>query len=553
MCGLYKSTFILTLISVTICLIILWFTEGFPVWSVERHTNETETTVLNSTIRRRDRREASVFKEVIPVKGLQGSTVTIEEGSNITFKCNPFETNCQGCDGHAEQYVPFYFCKSPCDWGNVKAYAFNIKEGYDRRFRVFPEDRLSNNRYGMRVELENAACSDQGPPQIVRASGEELAWMKDGETKKGQINPEVKKAMMKCQGNKACALALLQKEELQIKTSCWMCLEMSHAWKAVPLGAATVNETKCLIPQQMTDVLKTVVELERGKTPTEQPADKCPFNKPSESSPAAVWVCGDRAYHRLPRKDWSGCCYPALMNVGTSVYLPSKVGKREKRDVKILPEALPNSYAGYTLTDPWTTPGANIGWSIFLGVGTTVAINKINGLAWTVLAIANSTENAFTLINDEMKQVREALVQNRLVLDMVTAERGGVCKMLGVSCCFNIPDYSDNITNIIEHMRKAVKEPPKATDSEWVGWLMSAWSGWFYRIIQTVLPIVGMGLLILFCLPCIMKCLSSLVQRLIRAGTVSTSVQAVKLTLYPITDGEQCDDYDSDDVCVDMS
>ena len=84
---------------------------------------------------------------------------------------------------------------------------------------------------------------------------------------------------------------------------------------------------------------------------------------------------------------------------------------------------------------------------------------------------------------------------------------------------------------------------------------MSAWSGWFFRIIQTVLPIVGMGLLILFCLPCIMKCLSSSVQRLIRAGTVSkvTSVQAVKLTLYPITDGEQCDDYDSDDVYADMS
>ncbi|KAK7160645.1 hypothetical protein R3I93_008336 [Phoxinus phoxinus] len=454
-------------------------------------------------------------------------------------------------------------------------------------------------------------------PEAEQATEEELAWMGNGDTSKGQINPEVQKAMMKCQGNKACALAILQKEELEIKTSCWMCLQMSHAWKAVPLMAETVKETKCLIPQQMTDVLKTVVDLEEGRTPTKQPADDCehiqqynnteivipplrvtyaqgdvcvcfnrprllktgwsdcrvkinvhdramnnctatinntainftcPFHKPNKSSPAAVWVCGDRAYHRLPKKDWSGCCYPALMNVGTSVYLPSSIGKRERRDVTILPGVLPKYYAGYTLTDPWTTPGANIGWSIFLGVGTAITINKINGLAWTVLAIANSTENALTLISDEMRQLRDAVIQNRLILDMLTAERGGVCKMLGISCCFNIPDYSDNITNIIEHMREAVKEPERA-NNQWAGWIMSFWGDWMHWIIQTVLPIVVIGILIILCLPCIIRCISSSVQRSVRAGT---SIQAVKLTVYQKADEEQCDDYESDDIYTEM-
>ncbi len=45
---------------------------------------------------------------------------------------------------------------------------------------------------------------------------------------------------------------MLQKEELEISTSCWLCLQMSHAWKAVPLTVSTANVTKCLIPQQMT-------------------------------------------------------------------------------------------------------------------------------------------------------------------------------------------------------------------------------------------------------------------------------------------------------------
>ncbi len=30
--------------------------------------------------------------------------------------------------------------------------------------------------------------------------------------------------------------------------------------------------------------------------------------------------------------------------------------------------------------------------------------------------------------------------------------------MLGTSCCFHITDYSENVTNIITHMRMAVKE-----------------------------------------------------------------------------------------------
>uniref|UniRef100_A0A8C1VCN4 ERVV2 protein n=1 Tax=Cyprinus carpio TaxID=7962 RepID=A0A8C1VCN4_CYPCA len=80
---------------------------------------------------------------------------------------------------------------------------------------------------------------------------------------------------------------------------------------------------------------------------------------------------------------------------------------------------------------------------------------KRPGEEWILqlMAIANSTENALTMVNDEMKQLRDAVIQNRLVLDMLTSESGGICKMLGTSCCFHIPDYSDNITNIIAHMR----------------------------------------------------------------------------------------------------
>ncbi|KAK9976427.1 hypothetical protein ABG768_021632 [Culter alburnus] len=80
---------------------------------------------------------------------------------------------------------------------------------------------------------------------------------------------ECKKAMMKYQGNKACTLALLQKEELEINTSCWLCLQMTHAWEA------TMKDTTCLIPLQMTEVLRAAADTEEGRLPTKFPAPIC--------------------------------------------------------------------------------------------------------------------------------------------------------------------------------------------------------------------------------------------------------------------------------------
>lgn len=63
---------------------------------------------------------------------------------------------------------------------------------------------------------------------------------------------------------------------------------------------------------------------------------------------------------------------------------------------------------------------------------------------------------ALDLITEELKKMREAVIQNRLVLDLLTSQQRGVCKMLGVSCCFHIPDNSDNVMDIIDHMKQSI-------------------------------------------------------------------------------------------------
>ncbi|KAL0152112.1 hypothetical protein M9458_052543, partial [Cirrhinus mrigala] len=211
------------------------------------------------------------------------------------------------------EYAQTYFCEHPCGWGEVKAYTKPVSYGKDERLRVAKRNSRGHNKDGMTVMITGLKASDGGryyccidvpgtdwyetynivvgdpAPQLVKplvepayepATKEETAWMGNEDAVQGQINPSVRKAMMQCQGNKACTLALLQKEELKINTSCWLCLQMSHSWRAAPPTVAAIRETGCLIPEQMTEVLMAGAEIEKGRIPRRQPEHECKETRP---------------------------------------------------------------------------------------------------------------------------------------------------------------------------------------------------------------------------------------------------------------------------------
>ncbi len=242
----------------------------------------------------------------------------------------------------------------------------------------------------------------------------------------------------------------------------------------------------------------------------------CPFNQLS-SQPGIVWSCGKKAYHKLPPQfQWSGCCHPSIVTTDTKVLhketptinTQSTMHFQAHRDIT----GVPSKFDGYVLADPWTSPSANVGWSLFLGGGTTAALNKINGIAWSVLSLANHTEAALTLVNTEMSAIRTAVIQHRLALDIILAEKGGICKMLNVSCCFYIPDEYENITNIIKHMQDAIQPPPVADDS-WFSWLRSWGRGWSSWFLTMIIPIVAISFLFCTIIPCMLKWLSDILTR----------------------------------------
>uniref|UniRef100_A0A8C6WP77 ERVV2 protein n=1 Tax=Neogobius melanostomus TaxID=47308 RepID=A0A8C6WP77_9GOBI len=80
---------------------------------------------------------------------------------------------------------------------------------------------------------------------------------------------------------------------------------------------------------------------------------------------------------------------------------------------------------------------------------------------WRLLGFMNTTIVALNATNEELKALRTMVLQNRVVLDLLTASTGGVCAQIGTGCCTFIPDNSGDgglITQAIKDMVQARDE-----------------------------------------------------------------------------------------------
>ena len=90
-------------------------------------------------------------------------------------------------------------------------------------------------------------------------------------------------------------------------------------------------------------------------------------------------------------------------------------------------------------------------------VGTTVIMVKVEALTnFTNQALLDSTK-AIQALNEEQIQMKKAVIQNRMALDILTAAQGGTCTIIKVECCVYIPDLSGNVSTALKDMQNQVK------------------------------------------------------------------------------------------------
>ena len=71
---------------------------------------------------------------------------------------------------------------------------------------------------------------------------------------------------------------------------------------------------------------------------------------------------------------------------------------------------------------------------------------RVEALTNFTLRALNDSLRAIQALNTEQVQMRKAVIQNQMVLDLLTAAQGGTCAIIKVECCVYIPDLSDNIS-----------------------------------------------------------------------------------------------------------
>ena len=135
------------------------------------------------------------------------------------------------------------------------------------------------------------------------------------------------------------------------------------------------------------------------------------------------WLCGQTAYTALPRH-WSGLCARTSLTDHTIVISANNVTKNNHQ----------KRYA--ILNDPdWGTdvPEEHKLWSS--GMKVALSLLRVETLNYRLNSFVNSSIPTTTALADEIYALRLMVLQNRMVLDLLVASKGGVCAMVGERCC----------------------------------------------------------------------------------------------------------------------
>uniref|UniRef100_A0A1A8GNV3 Novel protein similar to envelope protein (Env), Uncharacterized protein n=1 Tax=Nothobranchius korthausae TaxID=1143690 RepID=A0A1A8GNV3_9TELE len=245
------------------------------------------------------------------------------------------------------------------------------------------------------------------------------------------------------------------------------------------------------------------------------------------------WWCGThKLYDGFPDNSSGTCALITLiLPVSVTPVLPSKYpyrdvdnGLRRKRSLPTfhnptyidaigVPRGVPDEYkladqvaAGFESIFLWITPNKNV--------------DRINYIHFNVQLLGNYTRVALEAVHQQLSKTSLMAFQNRIAVDMLLAEKGGVCAIFGQSCCVFIPNNTaadGSLTKAIDGLRTltdTMKSHSGVDTTLWESWMDVF--GKYKQLVASVLVSVSVFTAILVtCGCCCIPCLRQLIQRLI--------------------------------------
>lgn len=120
-------------------------------------------------------------------------------------------------------------------------------------------------------------------------------------------------------------------------------------------------------------------------------------------------------------------------------------------------------------------------------------------------------------------------VQNRMALDMLLAEKGGVCAMFADQCCTFIPNNTapdGSVTKALEGLKSLSEtmHDHSGVDSPLEGWLTSVFGRWKGVIASVMFSLsVVVGIMVICCclIPCARRMFKSMSVRAVDPGVIT--------------------------------
>lgn len=279
------------------------------------------------------------------------------------------------------------------------------------------------------------------------------------------------------------------------------------------------------------------------------------FTRPSQARADIWWWCGGKSLSSILPKRWTGRCAPVTLLMPVTIIvdglseeqysstLNNHVQKRElslieeKDPVYIdaigVPRGVPDEYklvnqiaAGWESSlCPWCTINKNV--------------DRINYIHYNVQKLSNFTRDGFEAVHEQLKATSLMAFQNRVAVDMLLAERGGVCSIFGDQCCTFIPNNTNaggKLTRAVEGLRtlsNRLKEQSGVDTSMWDKLLENMFGKWKGFALSIMIAFALFTSLLVLCGCCCIPCIRSLMEKCIERA-VGNNLQGQYLMLSQI-------------------
>ncbi|XP_044146100.1 syncytin-A-like [Bufo gargarizans] len=240
------------------------------------------------------------------------------------------------------------------------------------------------------------------------------------------------------------------------------------------------------------------------------------------------WICGDGKIRSRLEGAWKGECALAKVIINMHIFTESditdkgvlKINKRSSPlssfdphvyiDAIGVPRGVPDEFkardqvaTGFESIFPIITVNKNVDW--------------INYIYYNQQRFVNYTRDALQGVSEELQADSIMTFQNRMVLDMILAEKGGVCRVLTdpTSCCTYIPNNTGptgKVTIAIKKLEDLSIELKKNSGinnpwDQYFGWFTSWKQGLMQLGIVILIVIVVIGVVALCVIPCVKRML----------------------------------------------